>query len=76
MEISSAVRYVMNFLVDHLKDLKLATQDVQWRDANGTPADEKYTDEAINSLHDYMAECNFAGDLQVMTCNYSSGVCG
>ena len=70
-----AVKYVMEFLVHHfssLKDLKLATDECAPCPEKSTVVpmpllqrDEKYIDETINILHDYIHDCNFIGHSQV-----------
>ena len=70
-----AVKYVKHFLVHHfssLKHLKLGFDKHVSPTEKSTIVpmpllnrDEKYTDETIHILHDYVQDCGFAGDFQV-----------
>ena len=71
-----AVQYVMYFLTLHfssLKNLKVATGKPVTHSEKSIIVpmpllnrDEKFTDESISILRDYMHECNFEGDFQVI----------
>ena len=70
-----AMKYVMEFLLRHflsLKDLKSIVHQESKPQEKSTivpmavlQRDEKYTEETIKILHDYMNECNLKGDPQV-----------
>ena len=70
-----AMKYVMEFLLRHFPSLKglkhVAHQESKPQEKSTIipmavlQRDEKYTEETIKILHDYMNECNLKGDPQV-----------